>query len=76
MIFAEFYGGTGPTVGDRTVIILDARNKPSTWHRQAAQHARRYGYEAWMLRRGLRFTQSRLIEIKTLAEMPAEEQPV
>ena len=73
MIFAEFYGGTGPQAGDRSVIILDGRNKLSIWHRLAADHARRYGYESWMLRRGPRFTHSTLIDIKYLSEMPTEE---
>ena len=62
MIYAEFYNltasGLQPACGDRSVIILDGRNSPSTNGQIAAAECARRGYAAWRIFKGETFNRS------------------
>lgn len=64
MIFAQFFetklnGKLDHALGDRSVIIIDARLKSETIGQIAAMECKKRGYEAWQIFRGDSFTRSR-----------------
>lgn len=57
MIYAQFYenkidGTLGEALGDRAIYVLDGRNTKSTWHTDAKEHGRKYGYLAYSIHKG------------------------
>lgn len=64
MIFAEFYrtdlaGRLSLATGDRSILILDGRNAEFIWHTIATAECEARGYEAYQLRKGRGFTDSK-----------------
>ncbi len=64
MIYAQFYqrgvitGNIIEACGDRSVIVLDGRNAPSTLGAIAESECKRRGFVAWRIFRGESFTRS------------------
>lgn len=57
MIFAQFFqrdllGDLVEGLGDRSVVILDGRNTHKNQKECAAEHGRKYAYEAFEIRKG------------------------
>lgn len=64
MIYADFYrdsGGLQGAVGDRSVVVLDGRERLVGQVAAAAAHGLKYGYKSFHLCRGESFTRSRTI---------------
>lgn len=64
MIFAEFYrrnlaGKLVQACGDRSILILDGRNRDEEWHRIASRECLAREYEAYQLRKGRGFLDSK-----------------
>ncbi len=58
MVYAEFYHKSAvsdeliPGCGDRSVLILDGRNRLETMHHFAKDFARKHGWLAYTINRG------------------------
>ena len=66
MVFAEFYtrdlaGKLDHAIGDRSIVILDGRCTEATWHSIASHECSARNYEAYVLRKGRGFTDSKAI---------------
>ena len=64
MIYADFYrdaDGLQKAVGDRSVVILDGRERLVGQVAAAAAHGLKYGYKSFYLCRGESFTRSHSI---------------
>ncbi|MDR7134502.1 hypothetical protein J2X06_001686 [Lysobacter niastensis] len=65
MVFAEFYrtnrAGALASVGGRFIVILDGRNDKAAWHVIAARECARRDFEAYQLRQGRGFTDSKAV---------------
>lgn len=64
MIFAEFYqtnlaGKLALACGDRSIVIIDGRCSEATRHAIASHECTMRGYEAYQLRKGRGFTDSK-----------------
>ena len=63
MIYAQFYhydlsGNLAEACGDRAVVIIDARLKPTTIGDIATYECKKRGYVAWAIFKGESFTNS------------------
>ena len=64
MFYADFYhdaDGLQEAVGDRSVVILDGRERLVGQMAAAASHGQRYGFKSFKLCRGESFTRSHSI---------------
>ena len=58
MYFAEFFKNESPAVGDRSVIILDGRERRSSHFAHARLHGTRHGFTHFRICKGEAFNRN------------------